>query len=472
MSEQLRLDLEGTPQREQSGPIVVEFDEGTLVVEGLDEGADGTEALTWDDRIDAYRAPAAVYRRLLGDLLKAGWAVTDRARAYDEIDLEIRERMDPYPHQKEGMEAWRGAERRGTIVLPTGSGKTYLAQMAIESVGRSTLVCVPTIDLMNQWSGVLEQAFHREVGLLGGGYHEVEALTVATYDSAAMHMERIGDAFGMLVFDEVHHLPSDFYRQAAEFGLAPFRLGLTATPERSDGREEDLSDLAGPIVYRQSIKDLSGDVLADYEIRTVEVGMTPEDKQRYDRARSFYRSFVNEQNIRMGARNGWIRFLAATNRSERGRRALQAYQTQKRLALVNRAKMEQLFDLLDRHRDEPLLIFTNDNESVWSISERALVPSITHQTKIRERREILERFNEGEYGTIVTSKVLNEGVDVPRARVGIVLSGSGSVREHVQRLGRILRRWEGQRAILYELVTDDTVEQHVSRRRREHDAYQ
>ena len=133
--------------------------------------------------------------------------------------------------------------------------------------------------------------------------------------------------------------------------------------------------------------------------------------------------------------------------------------------------MERLFDLLERHREAPVLIFTNDNESVWQISERALVPSITHETKVKERKEILERFNDGAYGTIVTSKVLNEGVDVPRARVAIVMSGSGSVREHVQRLGRILRRWEGERAVLYELITTDTVETHVSRRRREHDAY-
>jgi superfamily II DNA or RNA helicase len=200
--------------------------------------------------------------------------------------------------------------------------------------------------------------------------------------------------------------------------------------------------------------------------------MTPEDKDRYERARKFYRGFVEEQGIRMSSSNGWVRFLAATNRSERGRKALRAYRTQKRLALVNAAKMDRLLDLLEEHRQDPVLVFTNDNESVWEISERALVPSITHETKVRERKEILERFNEGTYRTIVTSKVLNEGVDVPRARVGIVLSGSGSVREHVQRLGRILRQWDGEGAVLYELVTSDSVEQHVSRRRRDHDAYE
>ena len=471
MAEQLTLSLETGGEAPGDEPVVLRFEEGTLVAEELGEEAPGTGAMTWDDRIEGWRAPALEYRIVLAELLREGWTVVDEAREYAEVDFEMAERKEPYTHQSEALEAWLEAGKRGTVVLPTGSGKTYVAQLAVEEVARSVLVAVPTIDLMNQWSGVLEEAFGIEVGLLGGGYHEVEDVTVATYDSAAMHMERIGGRFGLVVFDEVHHLPSDFYRQAAEFSIAPYRLGLTATPERSDGREEDLGELVGPVVYRKSIKELSGEILADYEVRTVEVGMTPEDKETYEKARGFYRSFVDEEGIRMSASNGWVRFLAATNRSERGRRALRAYQTQKRLALVNRAKMERLFELLERHRDDPVLIFTNDNESVYEISERALVPSITHQTKVRERKEILERFNDGQYGTIATSKVLNEGVDVPRARIGIVMSGSGSVREHVQRLGRILRRFDGKGAVLYELVTDDTVETHVSRRRRRHDAY-
>lgn len=134
--------------------------------------------------------------------------------------------------------------------------------------------------------------------------------------------------------------------------------------------------------------------------------------------------------------------------------------------------MYKLYELLERHHDERVLVFTNDNDSVYEISERMLVPSITHQTRIKERKEILRRFNDGDYRVVVTSKVLNEGVDVPKAAVAIILSGSGSVREHVQRLGRILRRHEDKKAVLYELVTADSVETYVSKRRRKHDAYE
>ena len=81
-------------------------------------------------------------------------------------------------------------------------------------------------------------------------------------------------------------------------------------------------------------------------------------------------------------------------------------------------------------------------------------------------------FRDGTYSILVTSKVLNEGVDVPEANVAIIVSGSGSVREHVQRLGRILRKREGKQAVLYELISKQTGEHFVNKRRRQHNAYQ
>ena len=158
-------------------------------------------------------------------------------------------------------------------------------------------------------------------------------------------------------------------------------------------------------------------------------------------------------------------------RSEDGRRAMAAYRRQREIAFAAPAKLDYVDHLLDRHRDDRMLLFTQDNATAYALARRFLVPVITHQTKIRERSEILAGLAAGDYGAIVTSKVLNEGVDVPEANVAVVVSGSGSVREHVQRLGRILREREGKRALLYELVTANTAETFTSERRREHGAY-
>ncbi|MDP7572772.1 MAG: helicase-related protein, partial [Myxococcota bacterium] len=143
----------------------------------------------------------------------------------------------------------------------------------------------------------------------------------------------------------------------------------------------------------------------------------------------------------------------------------------RRIALGAAAKFEELESILKAHPRDRVIVFTQDNETVYQISRALLIPAITHQTRTRERREILLKFNRGEYLAVLTSKVLNEGVNVPEANVAVVLSGSATIREHVQRLGRILRPREGKEAVLYEVVTKGTMEKEVSRRRRQHSAY-
>ena len=150
---------------------------------------------------------------------------------------------------------------------------------------------------------------------------------------------------------------------------------------------------------------------------------------------------------------------------------MEAHREQRRLAHSAPSKLDYVETLLRAHQSDKTIIFTNDNETAYAVSRRFLLPIITHQTKVSRRSEILEQFKTGLYQAVVTSKVLNEGIDVPAASVAIILSGSGSVREHVQRLGRILRKAEGKQAILYELVAEGTAEMNTSNRRREHNAY-
>jgi superfamily II DNA or RNA helicase len=448
------------------------FDSGTLVASGAaPEQVAGLPGCRWDPRSAEYRAEARHYRGIVEHLREQKIAYEDAARAYQPTPWALHAERAAYPHQKEAVDAWWQNGGRGVVVLPTGTGKTFVAILAIARAARPALVVTPTIDLLNQWYDELVEAFGTPVGLLGGGYYEFQPLTVTTYDSAYIHVERWGNRFGLLVFDECHHLPGPTYLTAAVGSLAPYRLGLTATLERADGQEVLLPELIGPVVYRREIKQLAGDFLAEYRVQRHYVDLTPEDQVRYRRAREQYRHFVMERGIAMGGPRGWQRFLQESCRSAEGRAAFQAYREQKRLALAAPAKIELLGRLIDRHPADRILIFTYDNATVYQIARRFLVPAITHQTRTRERRAILERFHQGDYPILVTSQVLNEGVDVPAASVGIVLSGTGSVREHVQRLGRLLRKHGDKQAILHEVVTRDTAEEFTSDRRRQHHAY-
>ena len=460
---------------DEEGRVRLSFDQGTLVLDParLPSGIAAPEGFLSDPRIGGrHRAPAIVYRRALASLLRGGAEVHDEARSYEELDITPRYEREAYPHQREALEAWTRGGRRGVVVLPTGSGKSHVALMAMAHTGRSTLVVAPTIDLMTQWMNLLASQFGDElVGGLGGGLRDVRPLTVTTYDSAFLHMPRLGDRFGLLIFDECHHLPGPSYAQAAECALAPFRLGLTATPERNDGGHVALDRLVGPRVYERTIRELSGLYLADYEVVRLRVHLTPEEREQHDRCRGLYRQFLASSRITISSPQGWNHFIQESSRSRGGRRAWLAWREQKRIALQCAAKMSLLGELLWQHRGDPIIVFTADNDTVHAISRRHLMASITHQTPTEERRWILSAFNDGDLPAVVTSRVLNEGVDMPAARVGIVLSGSGSVREHVQRLGRLLRRHGDKAAILYEVITAGTSEENTSDRGRDHGAY-
>lgn len=425
----------------------------------------------WDERSACLRAPAIAYVDAVLGLRHAGVELVDHARKYETLEHGPLAHRAPRPYQSEAIAAWIAARGRGVVVLPTGAGKTHVAVLAIDEKRRSTLVVAPTLDLVRQWYDLLRATFGVPIGVVGGGDHDVRPITVTTYDSAYMHMEHLGARFGLVVFDECHHLPSPTYALAARLAIAPYRLGLTATPERVDGRDALLAELVGPPIYRRDIGDLAGEWLAEYETVRVEVELTPEEREEHDRECALYRDFVAMNRIRMSSPRGFGEFVMLSSQSEVGRRAMRGYRRQRDLAFAASAKLAYLEHLLHEHRADRAIVFTQDNRTAHRIARRFLVPVITHETKVTERSALLAALARGDVNALVTSKVLNEGVDVEEANVAIVLSGSGSVREHVQRLGRVLRKREGKRAVLYELVTGDTAETFTSERRREHDAY-
>ena len=453
--------------------LTMTFEGGSLVLDGLDEANSlGLPGVLYDHRTRQLRAEAIWYRTIVQFLRSKKIPFVDHARDY-KVDTKwpIKVAKQAFPHQLEGLQAWSNADKMGVVVLPTGTGKTHLANLAIHMAERPSLVITPTIDLMNQWYDELMLCFETEVGLFGGGYNEIKPLTVTTYDSAYQNIDRMGNKFGLLIFDECHHLPGPTYGLSAIGSIAPFRLGLTATPERADNGHEQLDRLIGPIVYRREITELRGQFLADYRIETLFADLNPEERARYESSRLQYREFLQSTGIDMRRPGAWGQFLMAAHRSSEGRQAYIAYRDQRALSMAAPAKLKILERLLERHNGDRIIIFTNDNATVYTISRRFLVPVITHQTKTKERREVLLRFNAGTYPIVATSKVLNEGVNVPEANVAIILSGSGSVREHVQRLGRILRKSGTKEATLYEVITRGTAEEFTSLRRRQHSAY-
>ena len=451
----------------------IRYDRGSLVFKGFpEEVRAGFESIKYDSRTKQWRSPAFMYRDIIYKAYQSKVNVIDQARAYEKLSLSLNEEIVPRKHQKEALEHWLKNGGKGVVSLPTGAGKTILAVLAIHEIKRPTLIVFPTIDLLHQWQKTLEHFFSKEIGVLGGGERKYCNITVATYDSAFLLCEKLGPEFGLIVFDECHHLPSTQYQLIAQTSIAPFRLGLSATVQRSDGKEEVIYKLLGELVYEGTINSMVDNVLAPYDVVSIEIEMTVEEKRDYDHYRSIYLGFIKKQRISFSSPAGWQEFIKRSARAPGGSEAMAAYRKQKLLSQGSDAKVSELWQIFRHHLGERIIVFTNDNALAYRIGREYLLPVLTHLTKAKERKKMLEGFREGSLDILVTSKVLNEGVDVPEASIGIVVSGSGAVREHVQRLGRILRHQSGKRAVLYELISKGTSEKYVNQRRRMHHAYQ
>jgi len=440
--------------------ISLRYDRGSLLI----KGEVGTPYGKWDPRVAAFRAMAIHYPEILTYLDRSNIAYRDEAANPLPIPS-LSSKIELRSYQKDALDAWLSSGRRGVIVLPTGAGKTFVALKAIERLNTATLVVVPTLDLLDQWASHLREEFQLDVGIFGGGEDSLRALTVSTYDSAYIRAEQLGNRFMFIIFDEVHHLPAPSYSQIAEMYIAPYRMGLTATYEREDEGHLDLPRLVGGPVYELDVDALTGKHLSSYAHEKVFVDLTPDERKTYEQEYQIFTGYLKSRGIFLRSPQDFRRFIMRTGNDPKAREALLARNRALKTALNSEAKIKTLGDFLKAYEEEKALIFTRYNDLVYRISRRFLVPAITYQTCREERRETLDKFKRGEYRVIVTSQVLDEGVDVPDASIGFILSGTGSSREYIQRLGRILRKRPGKQAKLIELVAQDTLETRISQRR-------
>jgi len=367
-------------------------------------------------------------------------------------------------YQQEAVENWCKV-KTGSIVLPTGAGKTMVALKIMEIVNSPTLIVVPTLDLIKQWTKILSRNFDIEIGQIGGGIENIQPITVSTYDSAYIKAPSIGNKFWFLIFDEVHHLPAPSYRLIAEMLVAPIRLGLTATIE--DRLDEDFPYLIGKSRFQITAKELAKDnYLANYTIERKQTFLSKEENLEYKENMIIYHTCLKKIGLKMNSHGAFKRLIMISSKNNFARRALVARNKAMDIALNSKSKLTEIGKILSENRNIKTIIFTQHNKLVYEISNNFLIPFITYKSSKEEREDVLTGFKNGRYVAIVTSKVLDEGIDVPDAQLGILVSGSGSSREFIQRLGRLLRpKNDNKQARLIEIVSSGTSETQTSERR-------
>jgi superfamily II DNA or RNA helicase len=369
-----------------------------------------------------------------------------------------------YRWQLDALVSWLRCGRRGVIEAVTGSGKTDVAIAAAADAlrrGRFVLVVVPSRVLMEQWHGRLLQALPGAViGRLGDSGRDVPAdcdvLVATRHSTAAYKPLPPGKAGGLLIADECHGLGGAILRRAL---LAQYeeRLGLTATLERSDDAVTDLLlPYFGGICYRYGFEQAIADgVCARPRVAFVGVALTVEERAEYAAIES---RLVSARNHLRGVRDMPLEpfgdFLAAVaHLAERdsgpdGRAArdyLDSFSKRRQIVAQTIGKYELLGSLAPAIKDaDGALVFTETvraaNHAINRLDPHVAIDLITGSTARRQRREILDDLRVRRLDAVAAPRVLDEGIDVPDANLGVVMSASRTRRQMIQRMGRILRR--------------------------------
>ncbi len=386
-------------------------------------------------------------------LIKLGFPVEDIAGYTDGRPLEISLRETAHSghefsmrkYQRESIDVFYagGSERGGSgvVVLPCGSGKTIIGIGVMAICRMHTLILTTNITALRQWREELldkTSLTEDDIGEYSGEEKKIRPVTIATYNiltyrktkaSAFPHFSLFNrEDWGLIIYDEVHLLPAPVFRYTAEI-QAKRRLGLTATLVREDGRETDVFSLIGPKKYDIPWKDLEKQGwIATATCTEIRVPLPQELRVRY----------------------------ATSNLRKRYRTASE-----------NPMKIEVVERLIDRHKNDLVLVIGQYINQLERIAKEFRAPIITGKVDNEERRRLYDAFKRGNIKLLVVSKVANFAVDLPDANVAIQVSGTfGSRQEEAQRLGRILRpKNNGSIARFYSVITKETQDQEFSAKR-------
>jgi superfamily II DNA or RNA helicase len=461
------------PRSKILNPAYLDFSGGTLVLSQWSSAAIqrvfGASLWTWDNRTNSWRTLACNYTTIIEKLAEHSYGTVDRVPQWQSVVWSALNLLELRPEQSQAVTDW-SRERRGVIVMPTGTGKTEVALRIMADQGCSTLIVAPIRDLMYQWHRRIQHGLGYDAGIIGDSLYHVKPISVTTYDSACIHMPTLGNRFRMIIFDECHHLPGPIRGDAARMSIAPMRLGLTATLERGDGRHANLEGLLGPVVYRLEIDQVAGGSLADYDVFRISIQLSESERVRYDRLAEQVSSYVYDRRQNEPSFN-WKDLCAESLDHPESGDILRAYKEKQSIEDRAQDKLRVLEDLFRLHHGTPMIIFAGSNAMARDVSLRFLLPCLLNHCGKSERQDYLDGLRDGAYPAIVANQVLDEGVDLPEVKVAIVIGGMASTRQAKQRLGRILRRRGNERAILYEVVAKNTNEAERSRKRRKSDAY-
>lgn len=425
-----------------------------------------------------------------------------------------------YPWQLECLNEWKKNEYHGIVNAVTGAGKTRFALECIRHLKTNSIntspmmlssatnlssaklrikIVVPGKSLLLQWKRALEQSFDEDsdnsIGIFGNGIQNpcekeimIYVINSARYQLARQILNELKNGYTVfLIADECHNYTSIENRKIFDF--LPYlpsvpgkycSLGLSATTSRHD-YEAVLKPALGKEIYRYTLSEaLSNGTICDFAIWQIAIKFQPDEKAEYEELTEtlsnihmkLLTNFPGLKYSKGAAFFADLKKIAAKNDAPSSRLArtyLQLTYKRKHLVHMAQSRASCVYHLLrEIDTQKQILIF---GESIAQIEELYAELIVSFPDKFgryhskmgtQANKNTLERFRHGDIRILLTCRALDEGIDVPEATIGIILSGTSMERQRLQRLGRILRKSDNKHmACLYYLFIADSQEEHA-----------
>jgi len=414
--------------------------------------------------------------------------------------------MHLHQWQTTALKTWHSAGRQGIIEAVTGSGKTYVAfgaleQLQAEDTRLNTLIVVPTVPLMNQWLNKLSQLFpSRRVGRIGDGHSDdfsrFPFACVAIINSAVRHVDRLcghtrrGTVKSFLIADECHHyIDAPVFRRIRDFPFH-YTLGLSATIE-----PYEVSGL-GKVIYEYGFRDANrDDLVPNFDLVNTTVSLTPGEQADYERLTEkikdqilLIREAFHYELLNVPEREFFKRLKQLMTREDGGddpvikrlfglifRRTKIYYMSERKMALAT-----DLIRLLVQDGCKKVIVFFERIDSAEDVQEDvALEAASKLRARIQEamqiwcrvfhsglqraeREQVLVEFRTNKQSALLACRCLDEGIDIPEVDAAILVASTQSRRQRIQRIGRTLRRGDGEkRPLIITLFCQETRDENV-----------
>jgi len=340
------------------------------------------------------------------ELLKKGYPVEDNSKFRESdtnIGADLAEGIELRDYQDEYVEK-AYSKKAAVLANPAGSGKTVTSIGLMAKVDSPTLILVPQRNLVGQWKReILDKTTLTEdqIGEYHGDTKEMNDVTIATYHMAGEKTEIFRDEWGLIIFDEVHHIPSQLFRKTASL-QSTRRIGLSASPVREDSKERDIFALIGQEIGSDWARFFAEGHVVKPEVEIQLVDWESDHyRHRYEEASGIKKAIIASKNPR---------------------------------------KHRNFEEILDKHEGDKTIIFCDWLDQGEELSEEYDIPFISGETDFEDREDYFEKFRNDELTTVIVSRIGDEGLDLPDAEIGIIMSGQGgSRRQATQRAGRVMR---------------------------------